>query len=302
MVNNVNKQNQRLRELKEEAEAASLALKEERDTIAAMKDGIKIGLFFMDSNFIIQKEYSRALETVLAVKKLAGRKFTDMLSGSIKQKEKANLIEYFVLLFKRSLTTGHSLDKKMIEDLNPLREIDYIDPETKEEKNLRCSFTPVDRGEGRLYILGTIQDYTAEKQMERKVAAEEQDRQEELRSLFEVIQADPKVFNGFLESIDSSWDRINGFLDDTQGSPADILAGIGRTAEALRVKAAELGLETFGAKLKGLTDLVKKTDPASSEGLFEIRKTVRRLMKEKDKFQEILKKIQSFSAWGIRKL
>jgi two-component system chemotaxis sensor kinase CheA len=137
--------------------------------------------------------------------------------------------------------------------------------------------------------------------MEREIAAEEQSRQEELRSLFEVIQTDPNVFNGFLELLDSGWDHINGLLDDAQKSPGDILDGIGRTAEELRAKAAEIGLETFGAKLAGLTDLAEKTDPASSEGLFEIRKTVRRLMKEKDKFQEILKKIQSFSAWGIRK-
>jgi flagellar basal body-associated protein FliL len=146
MVNNVNKQNERLRELKEAAEAASLALKEERDTIAAMKDGIKIGLFFMDSNFIIQKEYSLALETILSAKNLAGKKFTDVLSGSIKQKEKANLIEYFVLLFKGS----RSLDKKMMEDLNPLRELDYINPETKEKKSPLFLYP---RGQGRRQAL-----------------------------------------------------------------------------------------------------------------------------------------------------
>ncbi|MDR0602541.1 MAG: hypothetical protein LBG42_09205 [Treponema sp.] len=303
MVNGVNKQNRRLRELKEAAEAASAALKEERDTIAAMKDGIKIGLFFMDSNFVIQDQYSRALETVLSVKKPAGKKFTDLLSGSIRQKEKANLIEYFVLLFKHSLA-DHSMNRNMLEDLNPLRELDYVSPETKEEKILRCSFTPVDRGAGRLFILATIQDYTAEKQMERKIAEEELNSRDGMRSLFEVIQAEPGAFNSFLASMDAAWERINAFLDDAKLSPAQILEGIGDTAEKLMAESGKLGLATFASKLRSFTGLAQETagrETPSAEDLFEIRKAARKLMKERDRFAEILKKIRSFSAWGIRK-
>jgi hypothetical protein len=301
MVNNVNKQNQRLVQLREEAEKASAALKEERDTIAAMKDGIKIGLFFMDSRFIIQDRYSRALESVLSMKNLTGKKFTDILSLSIKPKEQASLIEFFVLLFKGS---AHSLNKDMLDDLNPLRETVYISPETGEEKILHCSFTPVDRGEGRLYILGTIQDYTAEKQMERKIAAEEQNRLEELHSLFEVIQVDPAKFGLFLDFIKTSWDHINALMDDPEGKPEDQLAGMERAAEAMKARSMELGLETYGLRIEAFIGLLQKTASAdiTKESHFEIRKAVRKLMAEEDKFREIMKKIRSFGAWGIRKL
>jgi hypothetical protein len=300
MVNNVNKQNQRLVQLKEEAERASTALKEERDTIAAMKDGIKIGLFFMDSQFVIQDRYSRALESVLSMKNLTGKKFTDILSLSIEPKEKASLIEFFVLLFKGS---AHSLNKDMLDNLNPLREMAYTSPETGEEKILHCSFTPVDRGAGRLYILGTIQDYTAEKQMERKIAEEEQIRRDELHSLFEVIQVDPAEFRRFLDFTETTWDHINALMDDTEKKPEDTLAEMKRIMETLKVKSVELGLETYGAKIEAFIGLIQKTaGDITRESRFEVRKAVRKLMTEGDKFREIMKKIQSFGAWGIRKL
>jgi hypothetical protein len=170
LVNGVNKQNQRLRELKNAAEAASAALKDERDTIAAMKDALKVGLFFMDKNFIVQDQYSKYLETVLGIKDLRGKKFTDLIAHSIKQTEITSLIEYFVLLFNRSAASSYNLNEKLMETLNPIQEMLYISPETGEAKNLRCNFVPVDRGNGKLFVLGNIQDITSEKNMQKRLA------------------------------------------------------------------------------------------------------------------------------------
>ncbi|MDR2133744.1 MAG: hypothetical protein LBP27_01455 [Treponema sp.] len=169
LVNGVNRQNQRLRELKEAAEAASAALKDERDTIAAMKDALKVGLFFMDKNFIIQDQYSKFLETVLGIKNLRGKKFTSLIAPSIRKSEITSLIEYFVLLFKRG-ASGRRFDEKMLENLNPIQEMVYTSPETGEVKDLRCNFVPVDRGNGKLFVLGNIQDITSEKKMQKRLA------------------------------------------------------------------------------------------------------------------------------------
>jgi sensor histidine kinase regulating citrate/malate metabolism len=170
MVNGVSRQNQRLRELKDAAEAASAALKDERDTIAAMKDALKVGLFFMDKNFVIQDQYSKFLETVLGIKGLQGKKFTDLISPGVKKSDITSMIEYFVLLFNRSVVFGRKFTEKMLEDLNPVHELVYITPETGEEKILRCNFVPVDRGQGRLFVLGNIQNVTEEKKMQKRLA------------------------------------------------------------------------------------------------------------------------------------
>jgi hypothetical protein len=170
LVNGVNKQNQRLRELRDAAEAASAELKEDRDTIAAMKDALKVGLFFMDKNFIIQDNYSKFLETVLGIRGLRGKKFTDLIAPSIKKSEITSMIEYFVLLFNRSVVFGRKFTENMLENLNPIQELAYLNPETKNAMILRCNFVPVDRGGGRLFVLGNIQDITSEKNMQKRLA------------------------------------------------------------------------------------------------------------------------------------
>ncbi|MDR2619420.1 MAG: hypothetical protein LBC62_11175 [Treponema sp.] len=170
MVNGLSRQNRRLRELKDAAEAASAALKDERDTIAAMKDALKVGLFFMDKNFIIQDQYSKFLETVLEIKDIQGKKFTGLISPGVKKSDIASMIEYFVLLFNRSMVFSRNFTEKMLEDLNPVQELVYIGPETNEEKILRCNFVPVDRGQGRLFVLGNIQDITEERRLQKRLA------------------------------------------------------------------------------------------------------------------------------------
>jgi sensor histidine kinase regulating citrate/malate metabolism len=187
LVNGVNRQNQNLRELKEKAEAASLELKDERDTIAAMKDALKVGIFFMDKEFVIQGQYSKALESILAVKNLDGKKFTDLLTTQVKEQKLKNLMEYLVLLFNRA-RMPERLNPDMLEKLNPIQEMSYISPETGEEKTLNCKFVPVDRGNGRLFILGNLQDITTEKHLQKQLVEEAQKSREEISRLKSIIQ------------------------------------------------------------------------------------------------------------------
>jgi hypothetical protein len=181
MINGVNRQNRRLIELREKAEAASTELKEERDTIAAMKDALKVGLFFMDKNFVIQDHYSRALEDLLEMPDLGGKKFTDLLSASVKEQKLKNLIEYFVLLFNRARLSNMS--PAMLENLNPIQELNYSVPGSGREKILQCTFVPVDRGNGRLFILGNLQDMTTEKQLRKQLNDETLQNREEIAAL-----------------------------------------------------------------------------------------------------------------------
>ena len=51
----------------------------ERDEITIMKDSLKIGLFFMDRNGIIQDHYSRYLEEILLEENLFGKRFHELL-------------------------------------------------------------------------------------------------------------------------------------------------------------------------------------------------------------------------------
>jgi hypothetical protein len=212
LVNKVNKQKKRLLALKERAEEISLALKDEWDTISAMKDALKVGVFFMDKNFVIQDHYSRYLETVLGRKNLAGKKFTDLLTTSISQRNLNGLVEYFVLLFNRSLINNRNFSANLLENINPIQELTYITPGTGEKKELQWTFVPVDRGGGRLFILGNIQDITVEKALQQQLTEEEQKRREDTNSIFELLRSEQNIIRE-LKRIKQEKPASTGMID-----------------------------------------------------------------------------------------
>jgi transcription elongation factor Elf1 len=85
----VDERTQEIREAKEAVEAAKAALQIERDEIAAMKDNLNEGLFLLNKDYLIQPQYSRALEDILAEGELQGKGFLDLLAASFSSKAKA---------------------------------------------------------------------------------------------------------------------------------------------------------------------------------------------------------------------
>ncbi|MDR3167010.1 MAG: hypothetical protein LBT93_03620 [Treponema sp.] len=274
-------------------------LKTERDEIAAMKDNLKEGLFLMDREYRIQPQYSRSLEKVLALKNLQGRSFVSLLSSSLNAKEQETLRDYLEMVFNRSF------DQKMLEDINPLNELIYINIETMEEKILACGFAPVDRENGQVFILANVRDITGEKELERQLSEEENKRQEEMRSFFEIIQVEPRVFGDFLEDTEYEFDRINGTLRDKELPARDAIINIYQSVHAIKSNAVILGLDSFSGKVHALESQIKKTrdqeGEISFEDLLRITLELEKIMLEKDKFKTALDKIRSFKISETKK-
>jgi two-component system chemotaxis sensor kinase CheA len=269
------------------------ALTTERDEIAAMKDNLKVGLFLMDQEYRIQPAYSKALEDVLGTDELQGKKFTDMLSASIKAKERDTLEDYFGMILNRSF------DAKMLEEINPISEFVYINDMVGVEKTLRSTFGVVDRGRGEFFVLGTLEDITVQKELARQLAEEENKREEEIRALFQVVQVEPRVFGDFIEDTEYEFDRINDILKNKELSAQDAMVGIYQSIHAIKSNALILGLENFSGKLHELETQIKNLrdgDEVSFEDVLHITVELERVMKEKDKFRDTIDKIHAFKA------
>ena len=267
------------------------ALKSERDEIAVMKDNLKTGLFLMDRHYTIQPAYSKALEEILDMNELQGKKFTDLLSASIKAKERDTLEDYFEMVINRSF------DVKMLEEINPIVEFSYINEMTGEEKILRTAFAAVDRGYGVFFILGSLENITTEKLLQKQLAEEENKRDDEMRALFQVIQVEPRVFNDFIEDTEYEFDRINRILKNKGLSARQAMADIYQSVHAIKSNALILGLENFSDKLHELESKIKKLreeEDIPFEAVLHITVELEKLMKEKDKFRDTIDKIQSF--------
>jgi two-component system chemotaxis sensor kinase CheA len=268
-------------------------LQTERDEIAAMKDNLKEGIFLLDSGYTIQPAYSKALEEILGVDELGGKKFTDLLSASIKAKERDTLEDYF------GMVIGRSFDAKMLEEINPISEFTYVNEFSGVEKILRTSFTTVDRGYGKFFILGSVEDVTTAKLLRQQLDEEDAKREEEMRALFQVMQVEPRVFSDFIEDTEYEFDRINAILKDRDLSAQNAMVEMYQSVHAIKSNALILGLENFSGKLHELETKIKNIREQAEipfEDVLHVTVELERIMQEKDKFKETIDKIHAFKA------
>jgi two-component system chemotaxis sensor kinase CheA len=267
-------------------------LKAERDEIAAMKDSLKAGLFLMDRDYIIQPQYSRALESVLGESGLEGRNFIDLIRSSLSEKELESLKKYFNIFYKKKF------GQDMLDDLNPLAEFNYVHAKGGAEKTLRGGFVLVEREEGKIFILGSLEDLTAEVELRRQLAKAEAERQEEMSSVFEIIHVDPAVFRDFVEDMEYEFERINETMKDQSLSAQEAVDIVFQSVHAIKSNALTVGLNSFSAKVHNLESEIQKMkgrEHIPTEELLRLTVAIDKIMKESDNFRAVIDKIQSFS-------
>jgi two-component system chemotaxis sensor kinase CheA len=265
----------------------------ERDEITVMKDNLKTGIFFMDRDCIIQGHYSRYLEEMLSEKDLSGKCFTSLLSASFNEKELNDIRNYFEMIFK------HSFDQNMLDEINPLGEFHYVNAKTGIRKVFQCGFTAVEQARGEEFTLVTMYDVTAKTELQQRLAEEESRRQEEMKSVFELIQVEPHVFDDFLEDAEYEFDRINETLGNETMSAHAALVEIYQSLHAIKSNAVILGLNTFSEKVHKLESKIKKLreqKEAPFDEMLKLTMELEGLSQEKDGFKTTLKKINSFKS------
>jgi two-component system chemotaxis sensor kinase CheA len=265
----------------------------ERDEITVMKDNLKTGIFFMDRDYVIQGNYSRYLEEMLSEKDLSGKCFTDLLSASFNEKELNDICNYFEMVFK------HSFDQDMLDDINPLGEFHYVNAKTGGQKVFQCGFTAVEQESGEEFTLVTMYDVTAKNELQKKLAEEESRRQEEMKSVFELIQVEPQVFDDFLEDAEYEFDRINETLGNEAVSSHEALVEIYQSVHAIKSNAVILGLNTFSDKVHKLESKIKKLrerEEVPFDEMLSLTMELEKISLEKDGFKKTLKKLNSFKS------
>jgi two-component system chemotaxis sensor kinase CheA len=262
-------------------------LKDERDEMAAMKDNIKTGVFLMNKDCVIQTNYSASLEKSLEGTGLAGKKFNDLLAASFTPKELASLKDYFDMVQSRSMA------QNKLDSLNPLEEFTYkrTAANNTEEKTLRCGFTSLDRN-GETFVLGTVEDVTAESKLKKRLSEEESKRQKEMRALFEVIHVPPSTLADFVEDATYNFEQVMTTLQDSAISSTDTVVRVYQLIHAVKSDAYILGLIGFGDKLHTLETELKHLSEGINEPALEdmlhLTVEIEQILQEKDKLVHTL--------------
>jgi len=270
----------------------------ERDEIAAMRDSLKIGLFFMGRDYVIQDNYSRFLEEVLSEKDLKGKQFTDLLAASLSPQELDAIKDYMEMVFDRTF------DVDTLSEINPLHELHYMDP-AGFKKIFNCTFLTIDMASGETVVLVTIYDITAKTELQERLQREERKRQEEMSSLFELIQVDPVTFKAFQDDVEEEFNRIDSTLSNNAMSHKEILVEIYQSVHAVKSNAVTLGLNNFGTKAHEVEAEIKKLrdreDEVPFDDMLHLTIEIERLMQEKESFKLIIEKINAFKVDGEKR-
>jgi len=270
----------------------------ERDEIAAMKDSMKIGLFFMDKDFIIQDHYSRYLEELLSDTKLFGKSLPDVIADSVSQSELGAIKDYFNMILERTY------DQEMLEEINPLNELHYVNKETQDRKVFQFAFATVERGRGEIFLLVTVYDITTRVELQQRLAEEEARRQEEMQAVFELIQVEPDVFSDFMADMENEFEEIDKILKNDALSTHDALVKIYQSVHAIKSNAVILGLNIFGNKVHNLESRIKRLREMQGTVPFgemlNLTMEIEKISNEKEGFRDILSKLQNYAGSGSK--
>jgi two-component system chemotaxis sensor kinase CheA len=262
-----------------------------------MQDNLKYGLFMMDHKFIIRGIYSKAIEKIFSVSNLVGRNLLDILSLSLRPGELEGIEDYIGMVFKRTF------DEDMLASINPVDEFDYESIETGEKKSLRSNFVLADHDKGPAYIVVTMEDITAEKELEKQLKEAEVQKEKEMRAIFQVIQLSPKVLRDFIEDAEFEFERINDMLK-SKIVHQEAMVQMFQFVHAMKSNALILNLEAFATALHGMESTIKDLQEEFKreipfDALLGLVIQLNETMKEKDLLKSSISKIDAFKKISV---
>ena len=268
-------------------------LQQNLEQASTMQDNLKYGLFLINESYIIQGAYSKALERILSIEDLKGKSIIEVFSGSLKDSEQRGFADYLDMIFTSSF------EKEMLESINPVHEFTYFNNETQEEKSLRTTFTLAGLGRDEKFILGTMEDITAERELEKQLKEAESQRENEMRSLFQVIQLDPRVLSDFVADAEYEFERINEALKNKKYLQQDVLVEMYQSIHAIKSNALVLNLESFSERLHKLEGTIKllqddKKKAIPFDDFLGLILELNDAMREIDQLQAAVLKIENF--------
>jgi two-component system chemotaxis sensor kinase CheA len=270
----------------------------ERDEIAAMKDSLNIGIFFMNKDYVIQDNHSKALFNIMGVSDFHGVKFIDLLERSVTPSELQAICDYFEMIFLQQF------DQDMLNDINPLNEFQYVSPETHERKIFHTEFITVDRGHGEIMLMISIYDITASMELKKRLAEEKRHQEEEMRAMFELINVESSVFNDFIDDANYEFGQIDKCLKNDRLTLHEKLVEVYQSVHAIKSNAVILGLATFGEKVHGLETIIKdmrEKENIAFDDMLHLTLQIENISKEKEGFKDVISKIDSMRTGDTQK-
>jgi len=262
--------------LLELAEQRRLLARQNEELLTAKRNAESIfsnveeGICIVDTNLIIQPQYSKALEDILLDKTLANTKITEVFSRHMDEKLLNDTCDYFDLMLNQNIS---EMD---LEELNPLHNIQYKQElDINDKRFTKCLDFKLKRiiaGENITGLLITVTDQTAQMLLKKqlKLAEEKTKRNYELVN---ILKVEPLLVKEFLKQSEREIKNINDCLKDFSKSKKAVedIDCIYRLIHSIKGNAGLLGLEFISQKAHDFEQII--TDSSHDADSFISKKT-----------------------------
>jgi len=224
--------------------------------IANILGTVREGLFLIDRRGRIGGTHSDSLKSLLRLQSPAEGTLEDLLRPLVDAKTLHAATKYLGLLWM------DKVHEDLIESVNPLSQIEvaFSGARGREVRYLSGSFRRGrDPGASQAFIFGAVADVTDRVLLQREVADVKADSDAQAAALLEMLKADPRQLDGFMESADIAVRKANAMLGSPGKDPQTLRAkvdGVFREMHALKGEAMALGFSAFGRHIHAIEDLL----------------------------------------------
>ncbi len=201
---------------------------------------VREGLFLINKDFTIGKQYSARLPEMLGMENVSGENFLDIAKKLLPEEELEHTQIFIEQLYSEWVV------EELIEDLNPLHRIAIFPENATNPKYLDFKFFRVTNEQGEVQrVLVSVIDSTESVQLQSSIEAQKEQEQRELEMLNTILNTDSRVLANFINVTKERLDEINDALKTSDTNQRELRAKvnfIGRCIHSIKGEASALRL------------------------------------------------------------
>ena len=264
-ITGIKKAEQKLKSFSENLQAA----KKETDNIL---ENVDEGLFLLNEELDMGSQYSKALEGIFQVKKIAGQNFIKFMRGRIADDEVETLENFLVMLFDKEY------EENVILELNPLHKTKVYFANIDSEKTLTFNFKRIYNRRGNIKeLIVIVKDITDQVKLEEKLKESEAQAKKQMEWVMSIMRVEPSMMRDFIDGMKSEFETIDGYFKAVkQDKDYDLFTDkLYRSIHLIKGNAAILNLTFFADELHNFEDKIssvqneKQIKPENIQHLFK---------------------------------
>ncbi len=213
------------------------------------------GIFLLDRNQKMSKLYSKSMEKIFGVSKIAGENFSNFMRPLIIPRDLEALEMFMRHLF------NEDMDEDVVNQLNPIEQVKiYSEKEgLVTTKYIRVNFTRIWRKDKIANIMVSVSDETEAVLLQKHLEEAEKKKKQETEQVLSILKIDPSLIRGFLHNAKRTLKSISEkYETDREGNFRELLQFTFETIHNLKGNAVVIGLDIMSQKFHEVEESIEE--------------------------------------------